>query len=168
MVLSKIQCRTLIDLAESKDSWSRIRGGSRTSYSTCTFKIKDLSIYDLLSDYCALNIGVNFNPSKVSIIKYNVGDRIQRHTDLGSDFYSSNKFTGDVVYNVNIRLNEEYSGGEFYLQDKPFIKAVGEIYHYKSDVYHEVKEVLSGVRYIALIGITQSDIDGDKKIKSII
>lgn len=168
MYLSSEQCSRLIELAESKNQWSRIRGGSRTSYRTVTIQVQDQAIISNFKSYCLEVLDVDIAPSKVAIIKYNPGDSIQRHIDMGTDFKDPDKFTRDALYNINIRLNEGYTGGEFILDDKPFYKPVGEIYHYKSNVYHEVKKVTSGVRYVALISISQEDVNGKDITKSII
>lgn len=157
MKLSEEQCKYLIDTAESKNQWSRIRGGSKTSYETVTLAVDDDALIELFSSYCLQELNLQLRPSKVAIIKYQEGDSIQKHIDKGSDFPDPNKFTRDAVYNINIRLNENYEGGEFFLDDNLFFKPVGEIYHYNSDVYHEVKKITQGIRYIALISVSYED-----------
>lgn len=168
MYLTVEQCSNLIEIAESKNSWSRIRGGNKTSYETVTILLEDISVINTLKEYCSEVLKIDLSPTKVAIIKYNVGDSIQRHVDLGSDFPDPHKFTRDAVYNINIRLNEDYSGGEFFLDDKLFYKPAGEIYHYSSDTFHEVKKVIKGVRYLALVSISQEDILGVNKTYSLI
>lgn len=168
MFLTVDQCDSLIKLAESKNAWSRIRGGSKTSYRTVTIEVQDQTIVNIFRSYCLSILDADITPTKVAIIKYNPGDYIQRHIDMGTDFKDSHKFTRGALYNINIRLNEEYTGGEFILDDKPFYKPVGEIYHYKSNVYHQVNKVISGVRYVALISISQEDVVGEDVIKNII
>ena len=157
MNLSQEQCKYLIDTSEFKNQWSRIRGGSNTSYNTVVLDIVDNSIIDIFSVYCSERLNIQFNPTKVAIIKYQQGDLIQRHIDKGSNFTDAYNFTRDAVYNINVRLNKGYQGGEFYLNDKPFYKPVGEIYHYPSDVYHEVKKVFKGIRYTLLLTVSYQD-----------
>lgn len=169
MYLSQTQCKRLIDLAESRNKWDRIRGGSRTSYRTSIIELQDKDIVNRVEDYCKNRLKVNKVCSKIAIIKYLPGDNIQRHTDAGTDFEDKSDFVSSAVYNINIRLNDEFEGGDFFLDDKLYTKPVGEIYHYDSDVYHEVKKVYKGVRYIALITISQRDVMKDtKKSNSII
>lgn len=168
MYLTSEQCSSLIQLAESKNQWSRIRGGSKTSYDTVTIQVQDVSIIDSLTKYCSDVLKVDLSPTKVAIIKYNVGDSIQRHVDSGSDFQDPHKFTRDAVYNINIRLNQNFSGGEFFLDDELYYKPIGEIYHYSSNVYHEVKKVTDGVRYVALISISYEDVLGTNKRNTLI
>ena len=157
MKLSEEQCKYLIDTAESKNQWSRIRGGSKTSYKTVVLDLDDNSIIDLFSIYCSKILNIQHIPFRVAIIRYDKGDLIQRHKDNGSNFGDAYNFTRDALYNINIRLNSDYKGGEFYLSDQLFYRPVGEIYHYKSDTYHEVKMITEGVRYLALLTISYQD-----------
>lgn len=158
MHLSQSQCKRLIDLAENKNKWDRIRGGSKTSYRTSIIELQDRDIVSKIEDYCKDGLKINKVCSKIAIIKYIPGDSIQRHTDAGTDFKDKSDFVSSAVYNINIRLNDEFEGGDFFLDDKLYFKPVGEIYHYDSDVYHEVKEISKGVRYIALVTISQKDV----------
>jgi len=164
MNLSHTQCKRLIDLAESKNKWDRIRGGSKTSYRTSIIELQDRDVINRIEEYCKDRLKLNKVCSKIAIIKYLPGDNIQRHIDAGTDFEDKSDFVSSAVYNINIRLNDEFEGGDFFLDDKLYAKPVGKIYHYDSDVYHEVKVVTKGVRYIALVTISQSDIMKETKV----
>jgi len=158
------QCNHLIETAELKNEWGRFRGGKGTSYYTDVIPIESDSVKELIAYYCIKNFNIKVDPIKICIIKYLKGDLIERHIDVEP----GNAYNGSLIesnyFNVNIRLNDSFKGGQFYLDDKPYTKSVGEIYHYKSEVYHEVKKITEGVRYIALYTIPYSKIISNKHL----
>jgi len=164
MNLTKEQCEYLINLAESKDEWKRIRFGVKTSYRTVVLALEDGDIKNLIIEYCKTQLNIDIINLEVGIIKYFPGDVFARHIDMGGT-----KHTKDFIYNINVLLNDDYEGGEFYLNDVPYPKPMGEIYHYKSNEYHEVKKITKGTRYSALFFLRFRDLKKDTtKIKSVI
>jgi predicted 2-oxoglutarate/Fe(II)-dependent dioxygenase YbiX len=163
MKISNNHCRYLIELSESKNLWKRVKTGG--SYYSTLFEVEDGEIKDLIIQYCSEYLNLDISTINVGILKYIEGDLIQKHVDSGS---ATNLLSKDFIYNINILLNDDYEGGEFYLNDQPYLKPVGEIYHYKSSEYHEVKKVKRGVRYCALFYIRYGDIKNWRKLKTII
>lgn len=163
MKISNSHCRYLIELSESKNLWKRVKTGG--SYYSTLFEVEDGEIKDLIIQYCSEYLNLDISTINVGILKYIEGDLIQKHIDSGS---ATNSLSRDFIYNINILLNDDYEGGEFYLNDKPYLKPMGEIYHYKSSEYHEVKKVKRGVRYCALFYIRYRDIKNWGKLKTII
>ena len=163
MNLSIEQCNNLINLSESKNSWTRTRH-INTSYRSYPVNIDEVSdIKDLIIEYCKKYINLDVITVNLGVLKYLTGDHLGRHND-----YGGNKFTEDFVYNINVRLNDDYKGGEFYLDDSLYNKPVGELYHYKSSQYHEVKKVTEGIRYSAIFYIRYRDIKKEPNSKKII
>lgn len=158
MNLSLKQCKYLIDLAESTNSWVDVKQEGNTSYQT----IKNLNvsgdIESIVKKYCSDVLGLTVTKINLGILKYKKGDAFARHFDFGTY-----EFNQDFIYNINVKLNDDYIGGEFYLDDEPYNKPVGELYHYKSTKYHEVKEIKSGIRYSALFYVRGRDIDINTK-----
>jgi hypothetical protein len=167
MNISPEQCKYLINLSESKKGWKRIRFGSKTSYRTVMFGLDNEEIKYLIIKYCNDYLNITIDNVNVGIIKYETGDLFQRHIDNGGSTHR-NLFSKDFIYNINVILNDDYEGGEFYLNDKPYPKPPGEIYHYKSNEYHEVKKITNGIRYSALFYIRYQDIIEFQKLKKII
>lgn len=158
MNLSKQQCQHLIDLAESTYGWNPVIWG-KTKYLTAPFKNFQIDdITNIIKQYCSENLNLEVDNVNICVLKYEKGWRFERHRD-----YGGNEFTGDYLYNINVLLNNEYEGGEFYLEDKPYIKPVGEIYHYESSKYHEVKQIKDGTRYSCLFYVRHRDIKNNKK-----
>lgn len=158
MNLSKEQCQCLIDLAESTYGWNSIKWG-KTSYEIAPFNNFEIDdITNIIKEYCIENINLEVDNINICVLRYKKGCGFERHID-----YGQGKFTGDYLYNINVILNDEFEGGQFWLDDKPLKKEVGEIYHYKSNQYHEVKKVTSGIRYSCLFYVRYRDIKDKKK-----
>jgi predicted 2-oxoglutarate/Fe(II)-dependent dioxygenase YbiX len=154
MKISDNHCRYLIELSESKNLWKRVKING--SYYSTLFEVEDGEIKNLIIQYCGEYLNLDISTVNVGILKYVEGDLIQKHVDPG------------FIYNINILLNDDYEGGEFYLNNQPYLKPMGEIYHYKSSEYHEVKKVKRGIRYCALFYIRYWDIKNWEKLKTII
>lgn len=161
MKLSQEQCKFLIDLAESgSKQLIRMRNGTITRYQTVYYTIDGGELKDMITQYCMENLNLDVEVVNVGILKYEVGDSFERHIDYGGTHHTS-----DFIYNINVLLNDEYEGGEFYLNDTHYPKPVGEVYHYKSNEYHEVKKITKGVRYSALFYIRHRDLKKNQNEK---
>ena len=163
MNLSKEQCQHIIDLSETSGVWKRIRFSPNTSYRTVSVDLGGNDIKDLISEYCKRYLNLKVINVNLRVIKYLPGDAFDRHRDDGG-----NKFSEDFMYNINVILNNEYEGGEFFLNDVPHIRPMGEIYHYKSNEYHGVTEITKGVRYSALFYVRYRDIQKESIKKTLL
>jgi predicted 2-oxoglutarate/Fe(II)-dependent dioxygenase YbiX len=103
-----------------------------------------------------VNSTFSFTVENVNIyaLKYLPGCMFGRHYDRHYD-KEKNK---DFVYNINVVLNEDFSGGEFWLDDK-IVKnnKLGMAYYYNSVQWHEVKPITKGVRYSMLCFVRERD-----------
>jgi predicted 2-oxoglutarate/Fe(II)-dependent dioxygenase YbiX len=157
--LSIEQCKNLINTAESigwKPEITKLH-----NYKVVTFEVND-EIKDIITSYCENNLNLEIKKVNVGIMKYEKDCFFERHIDR----YSESESNHDFLYNINVRLNDDYKGGEFYLNDSPYQKPVGEIYHYKSTEYHEVKRITEGIRYTAIFYIRERDVIKDKSKKN--
>lgn len=158
MRLSKEICDDIIRSAEEKSDWNYVSYKNKDSYNITTVEI-DPNITSIVKKYCLDHLNVKLGRVNMSVLKYNVGDLFSRHIDYSST--SDNH--KDFIYNVNVRLNDNYEGGEFWLNDKPYNQPIGELYHYRSTEYHEVKVITKGVRYSALFYVRERDIKDKEK-----
>jgi len=56
-------------------------------------------------------------------------------------------------------LNDDYEGGEFWLDDELFQGNLpGHVYYYNSTQWHEVKPVTKGIRYSLLCFVRERDL----------
>jgi len=150
----------LIQIAE-KNGMNRIETNSRKKYFVHSWIVYSGPIFEKINNYCLKNIGMGLNKLRVHVLKYIENDFFERHIDRDENL----NFNKEFVFNINSRLNDDYEDGEFFLNDKLYEKPVGEIYHYRSTEYHEVKPITKGIRYSALFSIFESDIsDSTKKI----
>ena len=155
MTFSLSKCNELIQLSEKKSQWTIVHVEGRRSYKACSIDL-DLDLQNDIKHYCKSNLGLNIKNVNTIILKYEVNDFFERHID--HDRYI--EFNKDFLYNINVRLNDDFEGGEFWLNDSPHHRSVGEVYHYKSTEWHEVKKVTSGVRYTALFYLRHRDLIG--------
>ena len=151
-VFTKEQCNLLIETAEKLNRW--IYTESKDSQYYLSGFDSDGDIKNIIINYCKEELGITLVNVKVAILKYQEGGFFHKHQDVDP----SSEFNKDFVYNINAILNDNYQGGEFMVDDKIFKRGVGEIYHYRSDRFHEVKSVTSGVRYVALFYIRKREI----------
>ena len=100
----------------------------------------------------------------IFLLKYEPGQSFGRHTDRDD----SSEHHKDYIYNINVLLNDDFEGGEFYLKDKKFEgNTPGIAYTYNSFEYHEVKPIISGTRYSMLCYVRERDFV-NKKTKSLL
>ncbi len=113
------------------------------------------------SNVSGVKIKENIKRSNCSLHKYSKGDLFMRHIDLVDQF--SNR-----RWNVGIQLNSDYDGGEYicYNENVPhiFSKEEGTALFYKSDVEHEIKEIIKGERWSIVLSIPKEMIIEKRKI----
>jgi len=144
----KFECNEIIDYAENitLNEWDRIERKNNRYF------IKEISEFSTPQKVFKEYINENLSKYKIDnfevyILKYINGDFFGRHMDK-TKFHTT--FTHGAIANINTRLNDDYIGGDFYLNDLVYNKPVGELYNYDSDVYHEVKPIINGIRYSLL------------------
>lgn len=155
---SKEECKQIIKTAEEVCNWEY-----RNSKNAIYYLSDDIGvpkpIKSKIVKYCDDTLGITLSNIRLGIIKYDVGGYFSKHQDIDPN----SEWNNDFVYNINVRLNNDYEGGDFLIDDVVVKKGVGEIYHYRSDKYHEVKPVTSGVRYVALFYIRKREIITQQK-----
>lgn len=150
---SNKECEGFIIQSEQKNDWLRNTKLKKYSYYTTSLVLNEEQEIKI-KKYCKDYLNLDVENVSLGILKYIPNDFFARHKDKVEGL----EFNHDFLYNINMRLNDNYDGGDFYLDDKLYNKSIGEIYHYSSDVYHEVTEVLDGIRYSALFYIRQRDL----------
>ena len=157
-LFSKEECDGIIQYCEDIDKWD-IVVGEGLSYKIVLYPSQGNTSEKIIK-YVEDNLKLKVLNPNIAVIKYFEGDFFGRHYDRKP----SSEFNKDFLYNVNLRLNDNYEGGQFYLRDEPFYAEVGDVYHYKSSDWHEVKPVTNGVKYTALFYIRERDLVTNKII----
>lgn len=154
---SEEECKEIIDITEKQNYWE-YRGGKNAIY----YLNNDVGVPEHIKSkiigYCDNVLGITLSDVKLGVIKYKVGGYFSKHQDIDP----KSEWNNDFVYNINVRLNNDYGGGDFLIDDEVLRKDVGDIYHYRSDKYHEVKPITHGVRYVALFYIRKREIIAQK------
>lgn len=153
-LFTKDECFNIIDRAENLNDWRPLINN------IYHYQISKLNLQPTeesrIIDYCKDFLDIDLEVVDASIMKYEKGDFIKRHVDRFVDIESKTKYHTNMLYNINMILNNEFEGGEFYLNGSPYIQDIGTVYHYRSDQFHEVKPVKSGTRYSVLFYIKES------------
>jgi hypothetical protein len=94
-------------------------------------------------------------PYRFGLHKYVQGEMFTRHNDSGYQ---------NRIWNIGTNLNDEYTGGDFWLYNPDIIlpKTPGEIYTFESTREHEVKMITSGVRWSLIMFIWSEHIKKNK------
>ena len=149
----KERCNDIVDRAESTNSWRFLSNGVY-HYHLSPLELTEYE-QDILKQYCIDNLNLELLKGEASIMKYTEGDYILPHVDRFVENQGGTLMHTRMLYNINVRLNDNFTGGEFYLEGKPFHREIGKLYHYKSDQVHEVRPITSGTRYTVLFYIKE-------------
>ena len=159
-LFTKNECNDIIKFCEEQNDWKRpYLYGYEPHYHIYTFQPEEF-ISNKIINYGKKHFGLSVMNVNLGVIRYSVGDHFPRHIDRNPN----TEFNKDFVYNVNLKLNDDYEGGEFFLNDKLFVAEVGDLYHYKSTEYHEVKTITKGIRYTGLFYVRERDLGKSKII----
>lgn len=157
-IFSLKECNNIIDILENNQDWEKYVSYDKdknifSSYNTTSLTIEWIS--DKFKTYIENEFSFSISNLTILALKYNVGDKFGRHFDRNPNF-ERNK---DFLYNVNVVLNDNFKGGEFWLDDKLFLEtSPGMGYSYSSTQWHEVKTITEGTRYSMLCYIRERDI----------
>ena len=155
-LFTKNECNEIISFSENENQWKKETNG--VSYQIFMFKPNEF-ISEKIMKYVKEILGLSILTVNLAVLKYIEGDYFPRHTDRAGD-----GFNRDFLYNITLKLNDDYEGGEFLLKDKVFFADVGDVYHYKSTEFHEVKPITKGTRYTGLFYLRERDIEISKLI----
>jgi predicted 2-oxoglutarate/Fe(II)-dependent dioxygenase YbiX len=154
------ECKEIINHAENDDTYQweeKIENDSNGDLFLRYF-VKSLNTHvfarEKFQKFVNDEFSFNVHNTNLYILKYLSGFKFGRHFDRNL----SKELNRDFVYNVNVVLNDDFEGGEFWLDDnllennKP-----GMVYYYDSLQWHEVKEIKNGVRYSILCYVRERD-----------
>lgn len=152
------ECNKIIDFLENKNEWEHIHrldpdGDLYAEYYINKF-VNDDIVINSFKKYIKSEFLFDVNIVNVYALKYLPNCKFGRHFDRQFNY----EFNKDFVYNINVTLNDNFEGGEFWLDDKLFEgNEPGIVYYYNSTQWHEVKPIKNGVRYSMLCYIRERD-----------
>lgn len=156
-LFTKNECDEIISFSENQNRWKEVNDGG--IYKIVFFTPNEYISNEII-EYGKEILGLSILNVNMAVIKYLEGDCFPRHIDRDKNY----ELNRDFLYNINLKLNDEYEGGEFFLKDNLFYAEVGDVYHYKSTEFHEVKPITKGIRYTGLFYIRERDIGISKLI----
>jgi predicted 2-oxoglutarate/Fe(II)-dependent dioxygenase YbiX len=153
------ECEEIITYAENEilSEWKEFREDDADGNLFLRYSIKGLNTHSLCTERFKEFVNNEFpftvNKVNISILKYLKGYKFGRHFDRMPQLEANH----DFIFNVNVVLNNNFTGGEFWLNDKLLNNTPGMVYYYNSTEWHEVKEITSGVRYSILCYVRERD-----------
>ena len=153
-LFTNIECLDIINQTENLNNWSHHQSDNLYSYRACNVDLND-TYKNKIKTYCIDVLNLDLKNVKSLILKYLPSDFFAKHVD--NNIHS--EFNRDFMFNLNMRLNDDYIGGDFYLDDTKLKKPIGTLYHYSSDTPHEVTPMVSGIRYSVLFYIRTRDLN---------
>lgn len=164
-ILTLEECNGIISTLEEEVTWQKTSNREDLSYYHSPFNNTYFSGIEVLKRkvkiYAKEYLGLDVNQTPITVLKYLPGDFIANHIDKSE----KSLFNKNFIYNINLLLNDDFTGGELYINGQLFSgNGPGVMYHYRSDTYHEVKTVTSGVRYCLISNIRSSDIIKEQKV----
>jgi hypothetical protein len=154
------ECNEIINYAENDEThqWEEMIRNDSNGDLFSRYFIKSLNTHAFARKKFEIFINnefsFNVHNANLYILKYLPGFKFSRHFDR----HLTKELNRDFIYNVNVILNDDFEGGEFWLDDnllennKP-----GMVYYYDSLQWHEVKEIKNGVRYSILCYVRERD-----------
>jgi predicted 2-oxoglutarate/Fe(II)-dependent dioxygenase YbiX len=108
----------------------------------CDTRNKEL--VNILKKYIILNEKTEYI-SNIHYINYKIGEEAKEHFD-----------TGPSIRTYIILLNDEFEGGEFYLENNYIDLKIGEMLEFDANLLHSVKPIQKGNREVMVIWILNS------------
>ena len=153
-LFSKEECSELIEWIENLNNFKQAKLG-KYHYSELD---ESFPGYDKIRNWCNLNLRFKSN-GWLQCFKYFHGQSFPPHKDRNSEF----EFSKDSLINVNVVLNDDYDGGEFYTNGVYYKNEPGMIYWYPSNQLHGVTEIKNGIRYVLLYTIREREVENNSK-----
>lgn len=108
-------------------------------------KLKEFSVIDI--------------PSTFKVLKYSAGGKFGLHKDGGWNYPHRKK---TVI--IHLSSKSDYGGGNMFVGDTLFDNRLGNCIVFNSNDYHELTEVTSGTRFVAVMWLDSSHLLKDSLI----
>ena len=167
-LLSDNECIEIVDFLEKREDWSlKIHlDENEEIYAHYYMRVfTELEfVKNKFKNFIESEFSFKVHEVNIYALKYYPNFKFGRHFDRAYN-KESNK---DFVYNINVVLNDDFEGGEFWLDDKLLEgNTRGMVYYYDSTQWHEVKPIVSGTRYSMLYYVRERDFV-NKQTKSLL
>ncbi len=115
-------------------------------------------VFDAITeDIKKINQDYVLSQDEYRLLIYQVGDFFKPHVD-GITYSESNISSINNVLSGGYILNNNFKGGEFYLNKKKLKTNIGKIFTFGRNEIHEVKPVTEGIRYSIHFAVNSSKI----------
>lgn len=149
ILFNKLECKSILDLTQdwvvngkyqksefNEPTYDRINEecyiDSYSIKSLMLNKLKEFSIVDI--------------PDNFKILKYNIGGKFGLHKDSGWNYPSRKK-----TLIIHLSNQSDYTGGNMLVGDVLFDNRLGSCILFDSNEYHELTEIKSGTRFVAVM-----------------
>lgn len=153
------ECKEVIKFLENRNKWDYIRRSEPNDELYAEYYVSKFIENDFVSEkfktYIKKEFSFDVNVANVAALKYLPNFKFGRHIDRSYHL----EFNKDFLYNINVTLNDDYEGGEFWLDDELFEGNLpGYVYCYNSTQWHEIKPITKGIRYSLLCFVRERDL----------
>jgi hypothetical protein len=105
---------------------------------------RNIELVDVVKKYININETTEYI-SNMHYINYKIGEEAKEHVDTGSS-----------IRTYIILLNDNFEGGEFYLDNTHINLKLGEIIEFDANLLHKVTPIISGNREVIAIWVLPS------------
>ena len=163
--IPKDTCDEIIQRSSQKTfertSYYDIQGNPKYKDDKMHYQLNSISISELIDPYIprllhryelrnrnSLIPWTSLSWSVINFLRYTHEQRFERHVDHTNTIFDGER-RGIPTLTIIGWLNDDYEGGEFYVCDNKIDSKPGDVIMFPSNFLypHEVKSVLSGVRY---------------------
>jgi predicted 2-oxoglutarate/Fe(II)-dependent dioxygenase YbiX len=106
--------------------------------------IRNKELIDTIKKYVNLNETTEYI-ANVHYINYKIGEEAKEHVDTGSS-----------IRTYIILLNDNFEGGEFYLENQHIPIKLGDVLEFNGEEPHSVKAVTKGNREVLVVWVKTS------------
>ena len=101
--------------------------------------LRNKQLVDIVKKYININETTEYI-ADIHYINYKIGEEAKEHFDTGSS-----------IRTFIILLNDNFEGGEFYLNDIYIPLKLGEVLEFDADLLHKVTPIISGNREVLVV-----------------
>lgn len=153
------ECNEIVGFLKTAGHLFEKQNKDNMSYSKWHLNDHSFKYKNRLQEYVNNKLNISSKDTDIIFIKYSKDDYMGTHVDKNNE----SEYHRDSMYNFNVRLNDDFEGGEFKLKNKKFIAPIGTIYHYSSSTPHSVTKIKKGTRYMLLFYLRERNVTDFKK-----
>ena len=156
IIFTKEECENILEYTKEKEGLPSNPSYRESDYLAWYIYRDEKTewIFQRIFKYLTTFVKINKELDMLFLQSVKVGNKFEKHTD------NSNYF------NVGVCLNDDYEGGELYVENSNFTieKKQGNIYFFEGFKPHGISEVITGQRFTLVGFFRTGDLNFNKKL----